>query len=899
MIWHRLKLSIVAGTTIILLVLVAGAAMLVERGERAALLAAQASLERSAQAVENALNRQLLQVHGALASLPTLFAAANASPRSAAVASQLLRGLNFQTLAYRDLLLVDTNGTILASARARAAGRALPIDVSLLDRDPTGLVGPVRNHVSGDWVIYVTRTVPDWPGVIPIAEVPLRTLMELLAETGIQPNVRMYLERPDGRLIAALPHDEVLTGQVRPSPLGTSSPNGKAQLVPGAGRTGEQLVVGRVSLYGDIRIVMAADLGVLLADWYRDRDRTLTAVAIGALLICAFAIALLVALAQRERSLAERARAANVLVNAIDAMSDGFAMWDENDRLVTCNQRYRDLYAVSNDIITPGVSFEEVVRHGAERGLYMSAGRDIDSVVAETVAWHRQAEGSIERLLPDGRWVLMKERRTADGGIVAIRTDITTLKTTLAELAEANARANEAAGEARRQNAALIERETQIRFLAHHDDLTGLPNRILFRDRIEEALRLAGERDVPLALLYLDLDRFKDVNDTLGHPVGDALLRAVAKRLDACVRDTARVARLGGDEFAVICVASEQPQQAELLSARIIESLSEPYSVLGHTISISASIGIAVAGSADADDLMKQADLALYQAKAKGRSAFCVFDPEMDERLRARMELEADLRRALAAKQFELDYQPIYEVVSGRLCGFEALLRWRHPERGTVSPVAFIPLAEEIRLIVDIDAWVLRQACADLARLPPSLKVAVNLSPIEFAIGNIVGTVGEALRDAHIEAGRLELEITETALFAHDQRNLDALRRLRALGARIVLDDFGTGYSSLSHLHQFPLDKIKIDRSFVRDMTVRADSAAIVEAIAALALRLGMTTTAEGIETAQQLEAARRAGCTEAQGYLVGRPMPFHAALALARAAETIYAGPAPSIAPS
>ncbi|MCJ8143355.1 EAL domain-containing protein [Ancylobacter sp. A5.8] len=899
MIWHRLKLSIFAGTAIILIVLAAGVAVLVERGERAALLGAQSSLERSAQAVENALNRQLLQVHGALASLPTLFAAARATPYSSVVADQLLRGLNFQTLAYRDLLLVDAQGMILATARGRSAGRVLPIDVSLLGRDPTGLVGPVRNTIAGDWVIYVTRTVPDWNGVIPIAEVPLRTLMELLAETGIQPNVKMFLEGPDGRLIAALPHDEMQTGQIRPTPLGTSPANGKAVLVQGEGATGEQLVVGRVSLYGDIRIVMAADLRTLLADWYRDRDRTLTAVGIGALLICAFAFALLVALAQRERSLAERARAASVLVNAIDAMSDGFAMWDEQDRLVTCNQRYRDLYAISADILTPGVSFEELVRHGAERGQYSIEGADVDAGVAEIVGWHRQGAGSIERRLADGRWVLMKERRTADGGIVAIRTDITTLRTTLAELAEANARANEAAGEARRQNAALIERETEIRFLAHHDDLTGLPNRILFRERIEEALQLAGDRGVPLALLYLDLDRFKDVNDTLGHPVGDALLRSVAKRLDACVRDSTRVARLGGDEFAVICVARQQPDEAELLSAHIIESLSEPYNVLGHTISISASIGIAVAGSADADDLLKQADLALYQAKAKGRSAFCVFAPDMDERLRARLELEADLRRALAAKQFELAYQPIYEVVSGQLCGFEALLRWRHPERGTVSPAAFIPLAEETRLIVDIDAWVLRQACADLTRLPHPLKVAVNLSPIEFASGNIVATISTALREAHIEAGRLELEITETALLAHNQRNLEALRHLRALGARIVLDDFGTGYSSLSHLHLFPLDKIKIDRSFVRDMTVRADSAAIVEAIAALALRLGMTTTAEGIETPQQLEAARRAGCTEAQGFLVGRPMPFHEALAIAKAAERLYVGPAPSIAPS
>lgn len=893
MIWHRLKLFVIAGTCVILLVIASGTAILVERGEGVAMNAAETQLERSAQALENALNRQLLQVHGALASLPTLFRAANAMPRTPIVAGQLLRSLNFQTLAYRDLLLATTDGTILATARPSGVNRKLPFDVALLNYHSNEMIGPVRNNIAGDWAVYVARSVPEWNGVVPLAEVPLRTLMELLAETGIPPRVRVSLERPNGQLIASLPHDEIRTGQVTSSLLGSQPADGMARIIFSDNGARENIVVGRVSLYGDVRVVLAGARADLLADWQQDRDRTIAAAAIGGLLICAFAIALLMALGQRERAEAVQAHASRVLVNAIEAMSDGFAMWDPQDRLVTCNQRYRDLYGRSASVLVPGVSFEAVVRTGAELGQYLEAGDDIEAFVAEMVSWHRQGAGAIERLLPDGRWVLMKERLTADGGIVGIRTDITALKMMLAELAEANSRANDATLEARRQNATLIEREAQIRFLAHHDDLTQLPNRILFRDRIAEALRLAREQAVPLALLYIDLDRFKDVNDTLGHPVGDALLREVAERLSRSVTDTSRVARLGGDEFAVINLAPGQPGEAEELSSRIIENLSKPYSILGHTILISASVGIAVAAGAEttADDLLKQADLALYQAKAQGRSAYCVFLPEMDAHLRARLEMEADLRSALVCEQFKLAYQPIYDFMTGALCGFEALLRWHHPQRGIVSPATFIPLAEETRLIVDIDGWALRQACRDLARLPGRLKVAINLSPVEFAIGDIVASVSAALRENGVASGRLELEITETALFAHDQRNLDVLRRLRELGSRIVLDDFGTGYSSLSHLHLFPLDKIKIDRSFVRDMTERADSMAIVEAVAALALRLGMTTTAEGIETTEQLDAARRAGCIEAQGYFLGRPIPFDEALAMAASAARIGEG--------
>ncbi len=886
----RLKLVIGAGTAAILSIIALGTLHVVEKTERAAWQAARQSLEGSAKAVENALERQLLQADGALASLPALFKAAGVAPGQAGPAAQLLGGVSFQTMAFRNLMLIAPDGSVVASGQARAVRHPLPADVALVGRNPTTLIGPIRNAATGDWSLYVARPIPGWVGIVPVAEVPLPTLMKLLSETNLTQGTRIFLERPDGRVLASQPHDELLIGKPRAAGR-LAAADGVAFPATETGADEGMLTVARQSLYGDLRIVLTARNAVLLADWRSARDRIVLGAGIVALFVLAFAAAILIAIHQREKAGAERDRAAAVLDNAIAAMSDGFVMWDENDRLVTCNQRYRDLYALSAPFIHAGARFEDIVRHGAERGQYPQLSGDIDAFIADLLALRRQDSGTIERMLPNGIWVLVSERRTADGGRVGIRTDITALKTAHAELATANARANAAAKEARRQNAALTRQESRIRFLAHHDDLTGLKNRLAFRTQIADVLERAGAQGGQVALLFLDLDRFKDINDTLGHPVGDRLLREVAGRLSTSVRQADSVARLGGDEFAILCVGHDQPHAAEVLSARIVDVLGQPFSIEGRTISISTSIGIAVAdGTGDADTLLKQADVALYQAKSRGRGVFCFFTDEMDAQLHGRLALEADLRRAIAEEQFELAYQPIYHLASRTLSGFEALLRWHHPERGPVAPGDFIPLAEETRLIVEIGAWALRRACRDAAQLPGSPRIAVNLSPVQLAFGDMVAIVKDVLAETGLDPARLELEITETALFDDDNRTLAALKGLKALGVRIVLDDFGTGYSSLSHLRLAPLDKVKIDRSFVNDITVRPDSAAIVSAIAALAAELGMTTTAEGIETPAQLEAIGKAGCTEAQGYLLGRPQPLLKALATTLVHEEIGA---------
>ncbi len=427
-----------------------------------------------------------------------------------------------------------------------------------------------------------------------------------------------------------------------------------------------------------------------------------------------------------------------------------------------------------------------------------------------------------------------------------------------------------------RRDRELLSQNARIFFMAHHDALTGLPNRVMFQERLEEALAQQRRRGDGIALLCLDLDHFKQVNDTLGHPAGDMLLKTVAERLRQCVREGDVVARLGGDEFAVLQCGAGQPGYASGLAQRIVATLGGPYDLGGDRAVIGASVGVAVATSelCSADVLLRNADIALYRAKADGRGGFCLFESGMDDQVQARRALERDLREALVRHEFEVFYQPVFQLQDRRLSGFEALLRWRHPDRGLVSPAEFIPVAEELGLIVPVGAWVLAQACTDAATWPIEIRVAVNLSPVQFYSPGLVAAVQRALQVSGLPAHRLELEITESALLQDSKTVLATLHELRALGLRTALDDFGTGYSSLSYLRSFPFDRLKIDQSFVREMTQRPDCRTIVRSVLDLSRELGMSTTAEGVETEDQLDLLSRDGCTEVQGFLFDRPRP-------------------------
>jgi diguanylate cyclase (GGDEF)-like protein len=531
---------------------------------------------------------------------------------------------------------------------------------------------------------------------------------------------------------------------------------------------------------------------------------------------------------------------------ALDNMSQGLCLYDAQDRLMVVNRRYSEIYGLPPRAVVPGMSAQEVLKANIAAGNH--PGCDLAVLLRQARdAFHNGAWNTHFQELGNGRIVAIDRRQTADGGFVATYEDVT---------------------ERRRA-------EARIAFLAHHDILTGLPNRIALSQQIEVAIAQAG-RDSGFAVFALDLDDFRPVNETMGHGVGDELLVAVANRLTACVREVDCVARLGADEFIVVQRGTDRPEDAAVLARRIIETVTAPYILSSHEISVGLTIGITLApgDGASGDKLLKNAEVALDRAKAEARGSFRFFEPEMDARLQARRLLERDLRDALAREAFEVYYQPIYSLVSDRICGFEALLRWNHPVRGFISPAEFIPIAEELGLIVPLGEWVLRRACDEAARWPEGLKVAVNVSAVQFASASLVTAVRESLRRTGLPGRRLELEITESVLVANPGATTAILHSLKALGVRVAMDDFGTGYSSLSYLRSFPFDKIKIDQSFVRDLCVKDGTDFIVRAVIGLGASLGMTTTAEGVETEGQLARLRAEGCDEVQGYLFSRPVP-------------------------
>jgi diguanylate cyclase len=421
------------------------------------------------------------------------------------------------------------------------------------------------------------------------------------------------------------------------------------------------------------------------------------------------------------------------------------------------------------------------------------------------------------------------------------------------------------------------EAAARIAHLAYHDALTGLPNRAVFGDHLARTTAAARDGGQPVAVLCIDLDGFKAVNDLYGHPVGDELLVEAAQRLRSAARGNELVARLGGDEFAVVQVGGEQPLHAGLLAARLVDAIGTPFTLGDQIVRVSCSIGIALfpADAGEAAGLVKNADMALYRAKAEGRGATCFYESAMDEALRQRRQLEADLRLAIDRDELAVHYQPLADLDSGRILGFEALLRWTHGELGAIAPDTFIPLAEESGFIVALGGWVLREACAEAARWSPPLRVSVNLSPVQFAHGDLAAEVERILAETGLDAGRLELEITEGLLIKDSEAALAILRRLKALGVQISMDDFGTGYSSLSYFRMFPFDKVKIDQSFVRDMIGNDQARAIVRSVIGLGQGLGMPVVAEGVETGEQLAALQAEGCTQVQGYLISRPGPI------------------------
>jgi len=543
-----------------------------------------------------------------------------------------------------------------------------------------------------------------------------------------------------------------------------------------------------------------------------------------------------------DQRLAAERRQLSIAVNNIP---QGLVLYDASARIIICNQPYLDMFGLSPDVARPGCTMQRLIAHRKETGSFDGDVDEFCNAIIQTVSLGKATRQLTEA--PGGRAIEIINRPLKSGGWVATIEDVTERR-----------RADE-----------------KIAHLAHYDGLTDLPNRILFRERLEQSLKAIrpGEQ---LAVLYIDIDEFKSVNDALGHPIGDELLKGVAERLRGCLKETDVAARLGGDEFAVIQTAIKDRSETTRLVDEIHSAIRQPLECMGHLITTDASIGIALApgDGVDLDQLLKNADLALYGAKGDGRRTYRFFEAGMDQRARARRSLELELRQAISDGSLEIYYQPVVNLEDGKVSSCEALLRWRHSERGMISPAEFIPIAEDSGLINQLGLWVLNTACAEAATWPDHVRVAVNVSPVQFRSPSLALNVAAALAACGLPASRLELEITEAVLIRDDEAALDMLHQLRKLGVRIALDDFGTGYSSLSYLQRFPFDKIKIDRSFIRDIAGPGASSSIVQAVVNIAAASDMTTTAEGVETEQQRNLLYILGCTEMQGYLFSPAIP-------------------------
>ena len=974
---RQLRRVVIAGVLVIQTIMLVSVMFLLQRSWEVFQEQARLDVQRTVSATESAVNRAFIQADSMLAGLPDFLAddqAGAAREIGQERVSARLRTLGFQMFSFRDVLLLRSDGTVWASARqgSRRTG-ALSELVALAGQARPGasvIVGPLRRTSGSEWTVHVVRSIalPGQGAMIAAAEIPIAALTGAVGTTGEELGIRIAILREGGVLLASVPHDESRIG--RPSPQIDADPFSVA--------------ASRATLYPGIIVTARLDGASLMAKWAVPRDRLLIVAAACTLLFFAFGAIFLRGLRHQEKLERDRMEAQRRLEEAIEAMSDGFVMWDRDDRFVTCNRRYLELYRESAPYIRPGVSFAEIMRQGALSGQYPQMEGDVEAFVERMVRWHQSNQGSFERLLPDGTWLLVTERRTSSDDIVGIRTDITQLKRAQENLAQANDRVQSMLAELRQQNmlfdaalqnmshgllmidagrrvivanlrlcalfgvpeappgagetfegllgraradlAPMIEDmvrrqlamaadgrsgafvalgpndraieisqrpmadggfvatyedvteqhriERRVRHLAHHDPLTNLPNRNLFRQSMEEAALNRQGTKADLAIVYFDLDRFKDVNDTLGHPTGDRLLKQVAERVLKLLEPGEIVARLGGDEFAVLVTGPEASARAHVLGESLIARLSQSFEIAGQMVGIGVSVGIALADdpAVEPDELLKQADVALYAAKSSGRGRACRFLPEMGARLERRITLETALRTALAQQEFDLDYQPIRDTRTRRIISFEALIRWRHPVLGNVSPGEFIPIAEDNGQIDEIGAWAVAKACHDAAALPPDTRMAVNLSPVQLKNERLAGIVEQALARSGLPPHRLELEVTETAILSSDERILSQLFRLQALGVRISLDDFGVGFSSLNHLRRFPFNKVKIDQVFVREAVERADCRAIIKAIIQLADSMNIRTTAEGIETEEQLELMRTLGAAEVQGYYLGRP---------------------------
>ncbi|AVS85710.1 diguanylate cyclase [Paracidovorax avenae] len=863
----RLQWAVSAAVAALVLGIAGAAAGLIVNARHVAVAESDTQVARFAAGAEAALNRALLGLDVLLASTDDMIELwSERMPRTdPEFIGKLLRSASRQNILVRSVVLIDQRRNMVAASDAMGSRmlQELPpgfFDEAMsLDMPTLVLSAPTVSFASSERILYAARPIrsPSGERLLAVLQVPVSMLAAVLAQGADIPGLEVTLERGRGEMIIGISGRGEARSRARLPSLGDDAPAFSAWDQPARLTGVPALVVARPILYPGLWITASLPEASALASWRSERNAI---AAVAALLIAAalaaggFAMAYLRRISRARNDLA---RSKATLEQALGSMVSGFVLLDSGHRVLQWNQRYEEIFPWLRSMMEVGLPFRSVLEATSRYYLPEADEAMRREWVEQRLLLQRETRGTHEQMLPNGHFIQITERATPEGGLMITYHDVTDMRRASAE----------------------------IENLAFYDPLTGLPNRRLLLDRLHQALATAQRSRQFGALLFLDLDQFKTLNDTQGHEMGDLLLQQVALRLRVCARPADTVARLGGDEFVVMMSdLSHDRQEAATIARRIgekiLHAVAQPYHLQQQMHQHTCSVGAAIFGDQrqTAADLLKQADIAMYQVKARRGNALCFFDPQMQVVISQRARLEADLQAAIAAQEFVLYYQPQFSR-AGEVIGAEGLLRWKHPERGLIAPGEFIAVAEESELIVPIGQWVLRTACAQLAAWSSDprlagLHIAVNVSARQFRHQDFVASVVEAMQHAGVKPHLLELELTESLVLDNVDDSVAKMHLLRTKGVRFSVDDFGTGYSSLAYLTRLPLHQLKIDQSFVRNLGQRPTDDVIVQTIIGMARNLDLEVIAEGVETQEQREFLDRHGCDLYQGYLFARPMP-------------------------